>query len=406
MSLATFFRRNIDELAADPVLRAYGAVLAALHVLTFFFWHDRSVERILRSGANPFCWPFFENCGDYRFLDAGGVRVVLWCYLGVSVLAVALFFSRRLLPYAYWTLVLVNVFKAAIWFQDYRLRLNQHYMALIVTLVFLFLPNKRRLLQYQIVAFYFWAGLLKLDREWLSGVALYGKPLGVPERLFPLACTYVVILETCLVFGLFARRSWIFWATFAQLIAFHITSWTVVGYFYPVLMFAILSIFPLARAFPAPGEPPGLRRLLTLREPPSTVAFLCFFSFLQVIPWVFPGDTAITGEGRLFALHMFDARVVCKGRAMLHAPDGTIVERPLRAQVAQRIRCDPIVYLSLGRNLCRRTCKERHRCTDLDLQLSSRRSTDPELRPVIDIRNFCHSKVEYDLWRSNAWILK
>ena len=406
MSVAGFFRKNIDKIGVDPVLRVYGAALASLNVLTFFVWRSFSLDIFLSAGHQGFCWPFFENCSAYRLLSPGGVRAVLWFYLGVGLLAAILFCSRRLLPWAYWTFLLASVLKMAILVQDYRLRLNQHYMALFVTLIFLFLSNKRRLLQYQIVAFYFWAGLLKLDPEWLSGAALYRKPLGVPESLIPIACGYVVFLETCLVFGLLSRRAWLFWGTLAQFVLFHLTSWTVVGYFYPLLMFAILVLFPLARIFPSGQDPPGLRRLVRGREPASTLAFLSLFSMLQVVPWLFPGDTAITGEGRLFALHMFDARVVCDGRAMVHMTDGTTVDFPFRLNLAHRIRCDPIVYLSAARSLCRVSCEEKHRCTDLDLKLSSRRYVEPNLRPVIDVRNFCRRGVTYDLFRPNDWILK
>jgi hypothetical protein len=406
LSPAAYFRKNVAEIAGDPVLRIYGGVLAALHVLTFLSWRSFSLETMLSAGHLGICWPFFEDCSHYRFLSPEGVRLVLWGYLATGVLAVLLFASRRLLPWAYGALLFVNLYKAAIWLQDYRLRANQHYMALFLSLIFLFLPNKRRLLSYQIVAFYFWAGLLKLDKEWLSGAALYGKPLGVPEKLIPAACAYVVVLEIFLVFGLLARRAWIFWATLAQFVLFHITSWTVVGFFYPLLMFAILSVFPLARMIPSGAPPPGVRRLLTGREPASTPAFLCFFSFLQIIPWFFPGDTAITGEGRLFALHMFDARVVCRARAMLHGADGKTTEFSPNLALAQRIRCDPIVYLSVGRAVCRVICEEKHRCTDIDLELWSRRTTQPALRPVINVKNFCTSGLHYDLWRPNAWILR
>ncbi|MGH7960685.1 MAG: hypothetical protein ACRERD_02525 [Candidatus Binatia bacterium] len=333
------------------------------------------------------------------------MRYVLWFYLAAGVISVLLFCSQRSLPHAYWVLLALNLFKALLWLQDYRLRLNQHYMALWVTLIFLFLPNKRRLIQYQIVAFYFWAGTLKLNPEWLSGAALYSKPLGVPLQLVPAACAYVLVLELFVVFGLFAKNRWLFWGTFAQLLLFHVTSWTVVGFFYPTLMFGLLSIFPLARLLALPDASPGLRRLLTGREPASTAAFLSAFSLLQILPWFFPGDTAITGEGRLFALHMFDARIVCEAQATLHGTNGRTMTRPIILGLATRIRCDPIVYLSVGRTLCR-TYQSRNGFVDLDLLLQSRRSTETELRPVIDVKNFCHSGITYDLWRPNEWIRK
>ncbi|MGH8009443.1 MAG: hypothetical protein ACREQ3_20830, partial [Candidatus Binatia bacterium] len=68
------------------------------------------------------------------------MRYVLWFYLAAGVISVLLFCSQRSLPHAYWVLLALNLFKALLWLQDYRLRLNQHYMALWVTLIFLFLP--------------------------------------------------------------------------------------------------------------------------------------------------------------------------------------------------------------------------------------------------------------------------
>jgi hypothetical protein len=43
---------------------------------------------------------------------------------------------------------------------------------------------------------------------------------------------------------------------------------------------------------------------------------------------------------------------------------------------------------------------------NLDLHLRSRRTTEPELRDVIDIRDFCTAGVTYDMWRPNDWIRK
>ena len=72
---------------------------------------------------------------------------------------------------------------------------------------------------------------------------------------------------------------------------------------------------------------------------------------------------------------------------------------------SKRIACDPVLYFNLARNECRRTGRKPG-VVDLDLHLKSRRTTDPELRDVVDIRNFCSSGVTYDMWRPNDWILK
>src|SRR5205085_60897 len=157
----------------------------------------------------------------------------------------------------------------------------------------------RRLLPYLITFFYLWAALLKFSPEWLSGVWTYGKtPLGMPDALVPAASVYVLVLELVLVWGLLSRRAWLFWLTFAQFVLFHIASWNVVGFFYPLLMFGILALFPLLRWLPrdaatgseaSPCPPLGIRSLLSGAEPRAVLATLAVFSVLQLLPLLLPG---------------------------------------------------------------------------------------------------------------------
>jgi hypothetical protein len=401
-----FFRRNVQEIAADPVLRIYGAVLAVVHVLTFLHWQP-GLGRILAPEAMPICWPFFEECHRFRVLGAGAVRAFLWGYLATAVAALALSWRTRTVTPAYALLVALEAVKVLVIVQDYRLRLNQHYMAFFVAATFLFLPGKRRALPYLLIAFYFWAGTVKLNREWLSGAALYRREaLWLPDALVPAACAYVVALELVLVFGLLARRRWVFWGTLGQVTLFHLMSWPIVGFFYPTLMLALVAIFPLARHLAPAREPPTVGSLLAGREAPPTYATLAGFSLLQLVPYAFPGDPAITGEGRLFALHMFDARVVCEASLTLH--DGRGGTQRVRVQTDRgsiRTRCDPIVHFNVARAFCREGAAS-GRWRDLDLSLRSRRSTEPALRPVVEIERFCAANPTYDLWRPNPWIRK
>jgi hypothetical protein len=132
-------------------------------------------------------------------------------------------------------------------------------------------------------------------------------------------------------------------------------------------------------------------------------AVLAVFTCLQFVPYAFPGDSATTGEGRLFALHMFDAIVVCEARLTYHLADGTTREDPLAqaARLPHRSRCDPVIFFDLARNACRRRAGYR----DLDLSLRSGHGRDPQMRQTIDVRSFCEKAPTYDLWRHNAWIL-
>jgi len=413
--LATYLENNFEEIRRDRSLRIYGAMMAFLHVLAFLHWELlHPLAKILDPRLGPaVCWPFFEDCYKWRVLSPSGVERVLWGYCLFAVITITLFSKRKWVPIAWWALLALNLFKSFILFQDYRLRLNQHYMTYWVTLAFLFVPHKRRVITYLVASFYFWAGTLKFTPEWVSGAALYGRaPLGVPQSLIPASCIYVIFLELIVSFGLLVRNRWIFWCSLTQFVVFHIASWPIVQFFYPMLMLSILTIFPLARFIQDPSRPEAqpplavdLRGFFRGKEVRGAYALVIIFGLFQIVPFVFPGDQSFTGEGRLFALHMFDAPLECVASATARDPTGR--KRTLRLSVPLlpvRIRCDPVVYFSVAKNLCSRLSK-RYPLATLDLHLKTRRSGEHQFRQVIDQSDFCHAGLSYDLWRPNVWIL-
>lgn len=398
-----YLRRNIEEIARDPALRIYGIALSLLHVLCFLNWDlQQQLTKILDPArGSAVCWPFFEDCHDWRVFSEATIERVLWIYLGFALLTAMLFIRRKTVPAGWWVLIALNVFKTVLFFQDYRLRLNQHYMMYWVTLAFLFAPYKRSVIPYLVAAFYFWSGTLKFTPDWISGNTLYGlKPLGVPQSLIPASCIYVIFLELVVVFGLLVRNRWIFWIAMLQFVAFHISSWTVVGFFYPSLMFGILTIFILTRYLPDPD--PADKRLSKL----AIISVVAVFSLFQVVPYLFPGDRSITGEGRMFALHMFDTPPECSSWAVVHEPNGNEQKIPLEVPyLPTRINCDPIVYFSLANALCDRLSNP-NQPASIDVYLRTRRYGEENYHRVIEQPEFCASDLHYDIWRSNSWILK
>jgi hypothetical protein len=401
-----FLRAQIAEIERDDALRWYGVAMAFLHVVTYLYWVDQRIVTFVSAQAEPICWPLVPACENIRVLSAAGVALLLRAYFAAAIGAGLLFAFRRLVPWAYAGLVLVNVLKLAVMLLDYRLRMNQHYMGFFATFAYLLVPGKRDALRVLVTLFYFWAGTLKLNWEWVSGAGLYRPMWPFTGAGVIVACAYVVVLELGVAWGLLAQRAWIFWAAFAQFLVFHALSWQVVGFFYPLLMFAILAIFPLSRLVAPPDRPEGLLSALWRgREAWSVYALAALFSLLQLIPYAFPGDRALTGQGRLYALHMFDARATCVGWADLHNADGTTTRRNLKWPVDTRIACDPIVYFNRARNLCRQRDAGRVAFEDLDLFLSARRSSEGELKRVIATRGFCARRERYDPFRHNAWIV-
>jgi hypothetical protein len=224
-----------------------------------------------------------------------------------------------------------------------------------------------------------------------------------------IATTYVVLLELLIVWGLLARRRAWFVFAFSQVILFHVFSWKVVGYFYPVLMFGLLTIFVLCQWIPAPAGSPSSPSLLSTlfrgRAARPVYATAAILSALQLVPYLYPGDIRLTGEGRLYALNMFDARVECEAHAELHLHDGSTRRENLILFGEPRTRCDPIVIRAAGLDLCRRRARGEIEFVDLDIHMHARRATEATMRELVDLRGFCASPPRYDPFFHNEWIV-
>ncbi len=167
-----YFRAQIAEIERDAALRWYGVAMAFLHVVTYLYWVDHRIAAFVHAEAEPICWPLVPECGALRVLSPTGVTLLLRAYFAAAVGTGLLFVSRRLVAWAYASLVLANALKLAIMLLDYRLRMNQHYMGFFAAFAYLFVPAKRDALRVLVTLFYFWAGTLKLNWEWISGAGL------------------------------------------------------------------------------------------------------------------------------------------------------------------------------------------------------------------------------------------
>jgi len=391
---------RLDELHRSAALRWYGALLAFTHVITYVFWSKIPALLAQRPG-NAVCWPFFESCWKLHPISQSLMHGVLHAYLALAIVGVLLFFGERLSRHcttaAYVALLVMNLVKLAIFVLDYRLMGNYHYMPFVVSFAFLFCRDKAALCRYLIVGFYLSAGSLKLNAEWLSGAALL-RPAFLTGWLGDASLAYVVLLELVLVFGLLSRNPFVFYATLVQFLIFHIYSWHIVGYFYPCIMFCLLAVFPLARLERSDGDDSLGARLLARKLPRSTIFVLAAYAAAQVAPVLFPGDNALTGEGRMFALNMLDAKSECS--LELVARDGNVhtEHATLGAGLGTRIRCEPLVYFNAARGLCNDGASE------VDLGLVARRTTDTWFQRLVGVTDLCGKHLEYDVWRHNAWI--
>jgi hypothetical protein len=329
------------EIQADISLQWLGAGLALTHVLTYFFWDGAGSLRSYLSGPVRVCWSFYQGCASDPGAMLRGVDAYFIFYLILGVVTVSLFLIRKTVSSACLLLLVLTLLKAAVLVQDYRLMGNYHYMPFWMTGAFLFFPRKKHVCAVLLALFYFGAGLLKLNPEWLSGAAMIRPPM-ISGKLLEWAVALVVFMELFLVFWIFSGRLWKRVAALATLVLFHAFSWHIVGFFYPMVMFSLLSFLVINVG---EGLKPDWRA-------PALYPVPIVFLVCQLIPLLFFPNSAVTGEGRILALNMFDAKTVCQSDILLRNGTDVVELPPLLENLGVRIACDPLVHLAQARAYC------------------------------------------------------
>jgi len=385
----SYWRKQVHEIVSSRALQLYGGFLALTHLLSAYFWMDRSVEWVVKSGvtSNSLCWPFLPACEAFRFSSALGSTRFLEIYALIAIASAGLFFFGKARS-GFTLLLILLLMKVGFTSLSYGLMGNYHYMTFFVHLAFLFFPHKKTLIPFLIGIFYWGAGILKFDPEWLSGVALI-TPSFLPAPLQHASLLYAVILECILVFGLYSSRAWIRWSVLAQFILFHIFSWHIVGYFYPLTMFLLLSLFVLIPLCKEPWEALFDERACKQK---STFAFCAVLIFLQIGPSFVAPDPATSGAPRIFSLNMLDARVECETLLIRHRDKSEEVYDPFIKAPSTRTQCDPLVFLSQIQSFCA------DRNEKFDFWLQSRRTTQDKYRTRLVVKDVCSKAPAEILW--------
>ena len=337
-----------SEIKQDKALCLYGIALSLAYILTIFYWYKTGGLHFA-STDEPWCWPFYPQCWQYR--PTYPHAVFYFSLLGVLAFLSLTFFVYNkinkacLLLFVTWILTLILVI------QDFRFRSNQFYTLSWVTLIYLFAPYKRINVAAIIVILYFWAGRLKLNWGWISGAGLYEKLWIIPESLTVPACTYVIILEMIFIWGLLVRSKWIFWITFIQLIAFHLQSFSQIVYWYPWLMFLLLTFFVLHRVVPV--EPAINNSIDIFSWNKSTWILVAICSALQINPIVYADTPLRVSTWRFLAVHMFEAKYSCDIQLEKNFIDGSKRAIAVNVLLNEKMKCEPVIYWSHARNRCR-----------------------------------------------------
>jgi len=399
-SLIEFSKQQIQNIQKEPGLRLYGFFLSLTHLWSFLYWKQGDFFIHSQSGLNSeaLCFPFFPNCDVWRsLLSLSQWSYVLWTYGLFSLMITLLFLFEKKSKWSYWGFTILTLTKLSLHLSNYNFMGNYHYMIHCLSFLFLWASHKKQIIKYFLVAFYISAGLLKVNLDWLSGAAMISQPL-LSGKFLSFSLFYVVLLELVFVFALLSSKKFLRWTALVQLLAFHAFSWHIVGFFYPLVMFSLLSLFFIDEFLYFKGkiQIPSLGQdLIRGQAAKSTYLLLVLFWLLQASPYLITSDPSLSGAARLGSLNMFDANTECHPLLVVHKGNQWIhLDRPLRS-LGVRLNCDPLVYLNQAHKLCRKQ-KETPEFKKLTLSLLSKRVTGSEYIKILDLQDVC--ALSFPLW--------
>jgi hypothetical protein len=337
-----------SEIKQDKALSLYGIALSLAYILTIFFWYQ-SGGIYFASTDDPWCWPFYPQCWQYR--PAYTHVALYFLLLGILASLSVVYFVCNKIDKACVVLFLTWIITLLLVIQDFRFRSNQFYTLSWVTLVYLFAPLKRVNIATIIVILYFWAGRLKLNWSWISGAGLHEKLWLIPESFTVAACVYVIFLQMIFIWGILARNKWIFWITFIQLIAFHLQSFSQIVYWYPWLMFLLLIFFVLNRFIPVKQGTNNSAGVLSWEKSTWILVVIC--SALQVNPIVYADTPLRVSTWRFLAVHIFEAKYSCNIHLERIFINGSKEAVAVDIPINKKMKCDPVIYWNHARNRCR-----------------------------------------------------
>lgn len=393
--VATWSQRQIQEIQNHKEWALFGAALCAVHIVTRFFWFSTFSPEISSSLVPKVCWSFLPNC-ELIAIPGFLKNIVGQTYLITAVVGACCFLNQKIRA-GWWILLGLNLFKYVILIGDFARMGNYHYMPFVISFCFLFISRKDWLIPILIVLFYVAAGTLKLNIEWLSGANFFSSGY-IGDFWLQWLCAFVVVLELVLVWGLLQKSAKVRWITLFLLACFHSYSAFIVGYFYPLVMACLLSIFPLLW---------WRSRFFQWRNPGKVPLIVVgIFLFCQVLPYLQKGDPVLMGRGRVFSLSMFDGSAVCSVSLLLKYENATYEIKPsdLLGFSAPRTRCNPMAFWSFARSECKKN-KNIPGFVDMDFVMTSRRSTDSFFTPLVAAENFCAKESSFSLLFPNDWML-
>lgn len=309
---------SIDEIENQTILQwMFGGILL-FFFLTFGSWIGATQATIQAAESGvALCWPFFQNCADYYFLEAlpygYSQNIFYMCLYGIMLAIVYAMWRKK------WELAHLLLFTLLIWeiltvLFVYREAAPYYYYHITLTSILLFARHKEYFLKLAFVVMYFLSATVKLNDGWVLGTYFTSLELGLPifpDIFAPLLTNFVIFTQIVGAWFLLSRNAYLKNLVLAELIFFHLYSGAFVHYNYPTVAIVPLIILfgPLSRHTPTPFKRDTWFGWLVIM-----ILLIC-----QLVGFAAPGDRRMTLENNRWGMYMFEANHQCFADMTIHS---------------------------------------------------------------------------------------
>lgn len=370
--------------------RAFFTVLQLEFLVQFYVW---SAEKF-GSVSDLSCWPYFQSCGDWKFLVAHPdgysynffYSIVFFVWTSCSYCA-----FRKKWKMAQFLMACEVVWSIVVFFVlSYQVPANYFFFHIPFAILFLVAKEPYPYLRLLFVYLYSVAGLIKLNSTWITGSyfsALQNGMFLFADELIPYATNSVILMESFVVWFLFSNNKIFRRAAIVWILLFSFYSMAYVGWRYPIhtlLKFGLLFVIT-----------PKVHHLGSYLKRLSLCLYCALFVAIGFLPFFVSGDERYTLKTYRFGLGMFDANHQCVSIKTVVKNSGESVASRFSSRNSSS-RCSPYQQFALAQKDCVRPNIEK-----VGLEVFHSINGGP-LYEIINESDIC--KLKYYTFGENPWL--
>lgn len=345
-----------------------------------------------------------EKCDVITSIPFSLLSIFFGAYLLFAIISCLALLSSRLVGIGWFFLLLATALKAVLYFQDYRLSTNIHYLHFLMLTIWLFIPSKVLSFKLVLAGYFITSGLHKLSPEWLTG-RWFMDHLNVPVKLAEWLAALSAIIEFVAPVVLFFKDGRYFISAFLTLLAYLAGLFYINSFLAPSILALLIFVFALQLIEERRIEREFIYQSFIRPEPSKfwTAFVIIIFVIGQALPWIPSLPAPLQKAGVLLALKKRAKITECRQTTYLIYKNKTEeLASDADHRLSEESRCDPYLRFLDARSYCEKVHSDENFVT-VASYFSSRGLKDTHYERVFEVDDICNPETRFsDLGGNNG----